>query len=146
MFGITTGHIGRLFGLNVDFVSISPTVIVFLGINWRRKGSLSRKGSIPATSTCSGMGQPEPAVLENPASRCSAMTRSVSSVRSLGDRSTWLAQIRIPGSDSDREFTHPQYHRSERRVVRCFEPFSDRVLGLMITSRPRSRRLGKRCC
>jgi hypothetical protein len=74
---------------------------------------LPRRENILVTSTYSGMGQPEPAILENPASIYSALARPVPSVRSLRDRSTWPAQIRASGSDMDQGFTHPPNHRSE---------------------------------
>ena len=74
MFGIATGHIGRPFGSNVKFMSIYSTVVVFLGINWRQRGSSPPREGAPVTSTCSGTGQLESATSANQASTYSAVT------------------------------------------------------------------------
>ena len=129
--------LGSLLGISVGRMLILCPLLrpsPFSGIDWRQKDSSPRRESILVTSTCSGMGQPEPATLENPASTYSAPTRRVPSVRSLRDRSTWPTQERAVGSDTDQVFTYPANPRSERRVARRLESLvSDRVLGPTVT-------------
>ena len=144
-FGITTGRIGRLTGPNVRRAFASDRFRFLVEITWRRKGGSSRRESVSVMSTCCGTGPPGTVILGSPAKTYSALARSVPSVRLLGDRSTWPAQRQAPGRDMDRGFTHPPNRQSE--VIRCHKyPFSERVLGPMITQRTRSSHLGKRCC
>ena len=71
------------------------------------------------------MGRPELATLGSLVRTYFAPALYVPSVRSLGDRSTWLTLGRMSGNDMDWEFTHPQNRQSERRVVHYFgSPFS----------------------
>lgn len=146
VFGITIGHIGRPITEQSGCPSLQP-LLFFVEIFWRRKGNSPHRESIPAMSTCSGMERLEPVASGNLAKTYSAPAHSVPSVRSLGDRSTWLTQTRVLGNDTDQGFTRPLSLQSERRVDRRPGfPYTERVVGLMIMQKTRSNRLGKRCC